>query len=103
MSPLAPSAAARGMPVSASYPSLFGFAGDAWKYRKHEVLIVELHDREGERRADSEQQHTVGGLYRAQNLPVRQERDARGAPGGHRVEREEDRALRRPEGAKPQI
>ena len=53
---------------------LSGFAGAARALEKHKVLVVELHHRENERRADTEQQHAVGRLQRAHHPPTRLER-----------------------------
>ena len=47
--------------------------------KQHKVLVVELHHRENERRADTEQQHAVGRLQRAHRLPVRRTRPVRAA------------------------
>ena len=48
-----------------------GSGGAVGRCTKHKVYIVELHDREYEGRADTEQQHTIGGLQGAHHLPVR--------------------------------
>jgi hypothetical protein len=41
---------------------LFGLGSIVLRRAEHKVLIVELHHRKDEGRADTEQQHTVGGL-----------------------------------------
>src|SRR5580704_8148092 len=53
---------------------------------KYQMLEIELHHRENERGANSEQEHPVSGLQRAQHLPMWLQYHSRGAPRCHRID-----------------
>ena len=64
---------------------------------------VGLHQSENGGRADAKRQHTVNGLERAHHLPMRLQRQPRGASRGHRIHRIKHCIPRRVERTQPQI